>query len=260
MEHLPDLIDIKHLTAELAARIHALPMPERVAALNLTRAALHQVSPFKGEPVDLVLWVPSAQVAANAYNPNTVAPPEMELLRRSISVDGYTQPIVGCAPDADGIREVVDGFHRHRVGKEYPGVSARIHGYLPLVEINADRSEKSDRMAATIRHNRARGAHRVEAMSDIVADLVKRNWTHEKIGKELGMDRDEVTRLAQLTGLAELFANEEFEIAWELVPGRNPSSHPYSESPPCPPPANGSNSSKKKPPNSTRPSTTPAST
>jgi hypothetical protein len=111
--------------------------------------------------------------------------------------------------------EVVDGFHRHRVGRESEAVRARIHGYLPLVVINSERVDKSDRMAATIRHNRARGKHQVDAMSDIVVELKRRNWSHEKIGRELGMDADEVLRLTQIAGLAEVFADQEFNEAWE---------------------------------------------
>ena len=136
----------------------------------------------------------------------------MELLHTSIQEDGYTQPIV--VWQHDGIYEVVDGFHRNRVGKEYEDIKERIHGYLPVV-INNDREDKGDRIASTIRHNRARGKHKVEAMSDIVLDLKKRNWSDEKIARELGMDADEVLRLAQIQGLAEMFADREFSQAWE---------------------------------------------
>lgn len=110
---------------------------------------------------------------------------------------------------------MVDGFHRNRVGKEYADIRERIHGYLPVVVINNDREDKGDRIASTIRHNRARGKHKVEAMSDIVLDLKKRNWSDAKIAKELGMDADEVLRLAQIQGLAEMFADREFSQAWE---------------------------------------------
>ena len=158
-------------------------------------------------PVSSVRWVPADLVLANDYNPNKVAPPEMELLRRSIEANGYTQPIVVWETD-DGY-EVVDGFHRHLVGKEM-GLS-----HLPVVIINADATERGDRIAATIRHNRARGKHQITAMSDIVVELSRRNWSDKKIGKELGMDPDEVLRLKQITGLAELFADEEFSQAWE---------------------------------------------
>jgi ParB-like chromosome segregation protein Spo0J len=174
---------------------------------------LHDVSPFKSQPVDCVLWVKSATVHANDYNPNSVAPPEMELLRVSIDADGYTQPIV-TMPDGAGY-EVVDGFHRHRVGKEMPSIRDRVHGYLPVVRIRATQQAKEDRIASTIRHNRARGKHKVEAMSDIVVELKRRNWSDEKIAKNLGMDQDEILRLCQITGLAEIFADQQFSQAWE---------------------------------------------
>lgn len=197
----------------LFAELALMPIADRVDAINRIRLALAEYSPFKAEPVDCVQWVKSEAVTANDYNPNSVAPPEMKLLEHSITEDGYTQPIVSWVND--GIFEVVDGFHRHRVGKECEPVRERVHGYLPLVVINASRLEKGDRMAATIRHNRARGKHRVDAMSDIVMDLKRRRWSDEKIAKELGMDPDEVLRLCQVTGLAELFADKDFSQAWE---------------------------------------------
>ena len=194
-------------------KLAELPVGVQVCILNNIRKILHDCSPFKDEPVDFVQWVASDAVTANDYNPNSVAPPEMELLRLSIKSDGYTQPIVSWM--RDGSYEVVDGFHRHRVGKECREVTDRIHGFLPVVSINGDRQDKGDRMAATIRHNRARGKHKVDAMSEIVVELKRRRWSDEKIAKELGMDSDEVLRLSQVSGLAELFANREYSQAWE---------------------------------------------
>ena len=158
-------------------------------------------------PVSRVQWVPADKVYANDYNPNSVAPPEMELLQVSIESDGFTQPIV--VWETEEGYEVVDGFHRHIVGKKM-GLS-----HLPVVIVNADRTDKGDRMASTIRHNRARGKHQVGAMSEIVQDLARRNWSDQRIGKELGMSPDEVLRLKQISGLAEMFADEEFSEAWE---------------------------------------------
>src|SRR5262245_17153425 len=147
----------------LTAAISELTNPaERVAALNEARRALHELSPLKHHPVDFVEWVPAADVQANDYNPNHVAPPEMELLRLSIDHDGYTQPVVTYA-NGDG-REVVDGFHRNRVAREYPEVTASLLGFLPAVQIRAESADRSDRIAATIRHNRARGKHQVVKM------------------------------------------------------------------------------------------------
>lgn len=191
-----------------------LPLAERVEAINTLRRALHEVSPFASEPVDFVEWVPADLVISNDYNPNSVAPPEMELLRVSIMADGYTQPIV--AMEEDDKFTVIDGFHRNRVGKECADVTARIHGYLPVVHIKASQEGRADRMAATVRHNRARGKHRVDAMSDIVVELKRRNWSDEKIAKNLGMEPDEILRLTQITGLAELFADQEFSLAWDI--------------------------------------------
>lgn len=162
----------------------------------------------KDHPVSDVQWVPAEKVQANDYNPNSVAPPEMDLLELSIRNDGFTQPIV--VWERDGIYEVIDGFHRHLVGKTRLKLS-----HLPVVVINNDRTNKGDRIASTIRHNRARGKHKIDAMSDIVIDLSRRNWNDEKIAKELGMEPDEVLRLKQITGLAELFSDKEFSEAWE---------------------------------------------
>lgn len=159
-------------------------------------------------PVSQVRWVEADKVQANDYNPNSVAKPEMELLRRSIEADGYTQPIVTWLRD-DGIYEVVDGFHRHMVGKEM-GLT-----HLPVVVVNHGLTERNDRIASTIRHNRARGKHKIASMSDIVVELSRRNWNDEKIARELGMDADEVLRLKQISGLAELFEREDFSEAWE---------------------------------------------
>ncbi|MFA6233870.1 MAG: ParB/RepB/Spo0J family partition protein [Bacteroidota bacterium] len=198
----------------LARRIAELPVGEQIEAINSVRQVLHEVSPFRDEPVDLVLWVPAEKVAANDYNPNVVAPPEMRLLERSIVTDGFTQPVVTWVEE--GQREVVDGFHRNRIAREVPSVRDRIQGYLPVTTIRSDRGDRGDRIAATIRHNRARGKHLVAEMSNIVLELSRRNWSPEKIGRELGMEPDEVLRLKQITGLAELFADAEFSEAWEI--------------------------------------------
>ena len=205
---------MKERINELIKQISEMTLEEKIDTINTLKLELKKISPFLNEPVDCVQWVKQELVIANDYNPNTVAPPEMELLHTSIKEDGYTQPIV--VYQHDGIYEVVDGFHRNRVGKEYVDIQTRIHGYLPVTIINDERHEKADRIAATIRHNRARGKHRVEAMSDIVIELKRRNWSDQKIAKELGMDADEVLRLTQITGLAEMFSNKEFSDAWEV--------------------------------------------
>jgi ParB-like chromosome segregation protein Spo0J len=230
----------------IVAMLKTMPLDDHVAMLNTIRRRLHEASPFKDEPVDFVEWVPNEQVKGNEYNPNTVAPPEMKALKRSITQDGYTMGIVSFplsklihrmkseglslqeiaqtlkepiekiqAFDAMGDgREVVDGFHRHRVGKEDKVVRERVHGYLPLSSIKSDRTDLKHRMAATVRHNRARGVHGVVPMADMVANLIKQGWQDADIAKELGMDADEVLRFKQNLGLPELFKDHEFSPSW----------------------------------------------
>ena len=199
---------------QILKKVQKLDLEKQITIINEFKLMMHEIGPFKTEPVDCVLWVKNNSVSANDYNPNSVAPPEMELLRLSISNDGYTQPIVSMKTDNEN-REVIDGFHRNRVGKECKDIQSRVHGYLPVVTIRETQENKGDRIASTIRHNRARGKHRIDAMSEIVLDLKKRNWSDKKISKQLGMDQDEVLRLTQLTGLSELFKNKEFSEAWE---------------------------------------------
>lgn len=194
--------------------IESLPLDKKVKRINEIKLELHRISPFKDEPVDCVVWVKKEEVVANDYNPNSVAPPEMELLKTSILNDGYTQPIV-TFKELENFT-VIDGFHRNKVGKECQEVTEKISGYLPIVIINQDREDKADRMASTIRHNRARGKHKIDAMSDIIIELKKRCWNDKKISKELGMEEDEVLRLAQISGLSEIFQDKEFSLAWEI--------------------------------------------
>ncbi len=190
-----------------------LSIDEKIDLINEMKIALHEISPMKNEPVDCVLWVKNDIVRANDYNPNSVAPPEMELLRQSIMEDGYTQPIVSYKEDE--FITVIDGFHRNRVGKEIQEVKDRIYGRLPVVNINEWKQGRSDRMASTIRHNRARGSHNVELMSTIVSELVEMGKGDAWICKHVGMSKDELLRMKQITGLSSLFANKEFSKAWE---------------------------------------------
>lgn len=186
-------------------------LAEKVSLLNYIRKEITKASPFRQEPVDCVLWVQEDCVQANEYNPNHVAAPEMKLLHESIKLDGYTQPIVAYNLE-DGKSEVVDGFHRNRIGKECSDIKKRIHGYLPLTYIDKTIDE---RIGSTIRHNRARGTHGIRPMSDIVLELSRQGWEDEEICKKLGMELDEVIRLKQITGLKEAFANHEFSKSWE---------------------------------------------
>ncbi|MDU1518896.1 MAG: ParB/RepB/Spo0J family partition protein [Klebsiella michiganensis] len=186
----------------------------KIKAINELKSLIHQHSPFCREPVDCVLWVEANTVEANDYNPNVMATVEKKLLERSIELDGFTQPVVVARQQRRHL--VVDGFHRHLIGKSRPELSRRLHGYLPVTLINAEREGQKERIAATIRHNRARGKHQIAAMSDIVRDLYRQGWDDRRIGEELGMDADEVLRLKQISGLTELFADESFSEAWTV--------------------------------------------
>jgi ParB-like chromosome segregation protein Spo0J len=205
--------NIKKLLKKLLIVISELNTSDKIETLNYIKKQLHNESPFKNEPVDCVLWVNSENIKANDYNPNFVAPPEMELLKQSIYEDGFTQPIVSWKHDE--YIEVVDGFHRNRVGRECEEIKERIYGYLPVVNINEGKQGKSDRMASTIRHNRARGTHNVELMSTIVAELVEMGKGDRWICKHIGMSADELLRLKQITGVAALFKNKDFSDSWE---------------------------------------------
>ncbi|SCM70770.1 immunoglobulin-binding regulator [uncultured Pleomorphomonas sp.] len=183
-------------------------------AINRIRRCLHEHSPFADEPVDCVQWVPGDQVEGNDYNPNTVAPPEMALLALSIDTDGFTQPIVAHQADEDRF-VVVDGFHRQRVGKMPGRIRQRLRGYLPVVSIRAARGDTPDRIAATIRHNRARGVHGVLPMTDVVVTLLRAGWSEAEVARQLGMDADEVLRFKQVSGLPELFRGHDYSKSWD---------------------------------------------
>lgn len=221
-------MNIKNTAQEIADQIAKMPLNEKVEALNQVREILHMVSPFSKEPVDFVRWVLNSQVTANDYNPNKVAPPEMQLLEVSIINDGYTQPIVTFPHD--GQNETVDGFHRGRVGKESILVNQRVMGYLPVVEIRSEAQDRNSRIASTIRHNRARGKHQVSAMSEIVMELKNRNWNNKRIARELGMDEDEILRLCQVSGLEDMFKDTDFNKAWVSEGDADDIFEPFEES------------------------------
>lgn len=165
-------------------------------------------------PVYDIRAVPIEKIRANEYNPNRVAPPEMRLLYDSIKQDGYTMPIVCYYNSVDDMYEIVDGFHRYTVMLQHKDIYDREEGMLPVSVIDKPLDE---RMASTIRHNRARGSHDVDLMSNIVAELHKLGRSDAWLAKHLGMDKDEILRLKQITGLAEAFKNGEFSPSW--VPG-----------------------------------------
>ena len=202
----------QRLTQQITDFLSTLNEEERIAAINEFRMAIHRVSPFRDQPVDCVQWVKNEQIEPNDYNPNNLAPPEKRLLLKSIEVDGFTQPIVVAETAAEKY-EIVDGFHRHELGKGKSTLRSKLKGYLPVTCLERNRHE---RIAATIRHNRARGRHQIHAMSEIVRELSLLGWDETRIGKELGMDKDEVLRLKQINGLQELFADRRFSKAWTV--------------------------------------------
>jgi len=205
----------QRLINEMEHYLQSLSEEKKIEAINAFRQAIHQFSPFHEQPVDCVLWIKQEEISANDYNPNTVAPPEKRLLSKSLELDGFTQPIL-VTENGPHNYEIVDGFHRRELGSHRAALKRQLKGYLPVTCLRKERQEKFDRMAATIRHNRARGRHQIHSMSEIVRELVLLGWDDEKIGLELGMDSDEVLRLKQINGLLELFADRRYSDAWTV--------------------------------------------
>ena len=179
---------------------------------NAVRAYLHELSPRKTQPIDNVMWVPVERVQANDYNPNSVATNEMRLLYVSISHDGYTQPIVTVYDPTIDKYVIVDGFHRYTTMRRNKDIYDLNGGYLPIVVIDKD---INDRMAATIRHNRARGKHSVAGMGQIVFNMLRNGATDGQICAEVGLEPEELARLKYVTGFAKLFADTKYGQAWE---------------------------------------------
>lgn len=190
-----------------------MPFDEKVKVFNEITNELYRWLGIDC-PACNVQLVPAEKVQGNDYNPNHVAPPEMKLLRLSMSKDGVTMPVVVCdtPEDAEHPYTVVDGFHRTTVIQKFKDINEKMHGYVPVSRLN---KSLEDRITSTVRHNMARGTHQVELSARLVLMLKKHNWTNARIGMELGMDADEVLRLKQITGLAEAFKNEEFSKSWE---------------------------------------------
>lgn len=186
-----------------------------VALAQEIHKALHAATFLKTQPVGCVLWVPLELVEANDYNPNSVAKTEMRLLHTSISHDGYTQPVVTIFDPARGKYVIVDGFHRYYVMRTNKDIYDACGGLLPVVVIDKD---INDRMASTVRHNRARGKHSVQGMSNMVFQMLDNGWGDAEICNELGMGPEEILRLKHITGFSKLFANTEYRKAW--VTGR----------------------------------------
>ena len=206
-------MEIRNLISDLREKIASITdVNEKIETLNYVRSELHEVSPLKHHPVDFVRWEKSNSVEKNEYNPNSIPPPEMQLLYESISNDGYTMPIVSFK-DGD-IMRIVDGFHRRETEQRNADISESTFGYVPLSTIRNEQTDASNRMASTIRHNRARGSHNIDLMSKIVSELVEMGKGDAWICKHIGMSIDELLRMKQITGLASLFANKDFSDSW----------------------------------------------
>jgi len=180
--------------------------------LNELRRFIHdELSEIK-QPIDFVRWIPVEKVCPNDYNPNSVAKVEMGLLYKSIKHDGYTQPIVTIYDDEKDMYVIVDGFHRYYTCKTNKDIYDRNKGYLPCVVIEKDINE---RMAATVRHNRARGEHSVSGMGNMVFEMLSNGWTDDEICNHLGMEPEEILKLKHITGFSKLFADKEFNKSWQ---------------------------------------------
>lgn len=208
-------LDIRSIVSDLVNALDEITdIKEKVNTLNYIRERLHESSPFKNHPTDLVLWVEADKIESNAYNPNRVAPPEEKLLFTSMQQDGVTMPTY-VNPEVNGMYETIDGFHRTKQIKFSKEIRESTLGYVPVTIPREGQREISDRMASTIRHNRARGSHEIDLMVNIVGELTKSGMGDHWIMKHIGMDKDELLRLKQISGLAELFANRDFSESIE---------------------------------------------
>jgi ParB-like chromosome segregation protein Spo0J len=184
----------------------------RFEAIENAREALFMMSPLCGQPVDRIRWVPVEDVEPNDYNPNSVAKVELGLLYTSILHDGYTQPVVTIWDSEKQKYVIVDGFHRYFTCRNNQDIRDRNLGYLPIVVLE---KPINDRMASTVRHNRARGKHSIDGMSNMVFQMLENGWSEAEICAELGMEAEEVLRLKHITGFSKLFEDVEYKKAWE---------------------------------------------
>jgi ParB-like chromosome segregation protein Spo0J len=201
----------ENITEFIDSLLKPLDEKERQQRINAIREYLFNISAFNKQPIDLVRWVPINKVQANDYNPNSVASTEMKLLYTSISHDGYTQPVVTIFDTEKDKYIIIDGFHRYFICKNNPDILERNHGCLPVVVLEKD---INDRMASTVRHNRARGTHSISGMSNMVFSMLQNGWKDEDICNELGMEPEELIKLKHITGFSKLFKNVEYKKAW----------------------------------------------
>lgn len=184
---------------------------DKLKGIEAIKDYLNKISPLNAQPVDRVRWVPIEEVEPNDYNPNSVASTEMRLLYTSILHDGYTQPVVTIWDNEKKKYVIVDGFHRYFTCKNNPDIKERNKGLLPVVVIN---KEINDRMASTVRHNRARGKHSIAGMSSMVFQMLDNGWTDAAICNELGMEPEELLRLKHITGFSKLFEDVDYKKSW----------------------------------------------
>ena len=201
--------NIEEIKEDLKAYLNTGDNP--IDKIEELRAFLHECSPIQ-QPIDYVRWVDVNKVKPNDYNPNSVAKVEMGLLYKSIKHDGYTQPVVTIYDQEKDEYVIVDGFHRYFTCKNNQDIKDRNSGRLPIVVIKKDLNE---RMAATVRHNRARGSHSVSGMSSMVFQMLENGWEDHEVCNHLGMEPDELLKLKHITGFSKLFKDAEYSRAWE---------------------------------------------
>jgi len=189
-----------------------LQLHDSINLIEDIKELLHKYSPLKDQPVNRIRWVLISEVSPNDYNPNSVAKKEMGLLYTSIKHDGYTQPIVTIQDEETGKYIIIDGFHRYYTAKTNPDILERNKGYLPIVVLEKD---INDRMASTVRHNRARGMHSIAGMSSMVFTMLENGWSDKDICNELGMGVEELIKLKHITGFSKLFSDAEYNKSWE---------------------------------------------
>jgi ParB-like chromosome segregation protein Spo0J len=202
--------DVATVLAAIRATVESAE--DKLEVIEAIREELHKLSPQAGQPIDRVRWVPAEQVEPNNYNPNSVARKEMGLLYVSINQDGFTQPIVTIWDPQKQKYVIVDGFHRYFVGSTQADIRQRLNGYLPVVVID---KPINDRMASTVRHNRARGEHSIGGMGRLVFEMLHNGWDDAEICNHLGLEPEELLKLKHITGFSALFKNAEYSKAWE---------------------------------------------
>lgn len=204
-------MNFKTLSENIEAYISTIHPDARIDEINKLVSLINKLNPIL-QPIGNVQWIPIDLVEPNDYNPNSVAGKEMSLLYTSISHDGYTQPVVAIYDPDKGKYIIVDGFHRYFTCKNHSDIYEKNHGRLPVVVIEKDINE---RMASTVRHNRARGKHSIDGMSSMVFSMLQNGLTDAQICNELGMEAEELLRLKHITGFSKLFKNKEYRKAWE---------------------------------------------